>query len=587
MLTAPTASARAVAKTAPASAPARRLTARRAIASARVPAPARPAPAFARGRSVAPRAAADNYVSVTVGPTGRKRRVIRPIESAAPAPDAVANADAAPDADFADCPSDGCSIENASPDADHPSADRGAASDPSSSEEARAQLREQLAALRAAAAPDVRRKRRVLKPLRKEPSAAPEAWDMVELDEGNCPSDGCSLEEAAPAACDGDDADADADACDLDGLNARAKRGYQSAKHSSEDARERVSLQVERLREQRARDAAAAAAAVASRRAADASEENMTEEEKAKAKAQKEAFYFSVAGLASYAATRPDEPAFAATAAAAAGSATIDPFFNFNPVCPASDGVFRVGQRAALGLAGADNIENYRPLINDVLIRVRTELCVLESFSRETALPFIREKGLGWVLPLHETSETYLAGVVFMVGANFILLGSTKVVAILAIYHDLSLGLLARGAGSLLGMATPEADAEKREREFNALMDAQMAEVKALMMDGSLDRETREKRTAEVNARYSRKMEETKEAADVRLADEDASPLAKVRAGAGAAAIPLRLYGRASGVLRQGLETFDTFCSRYFVAFTVTYIIVKTAHYVIFPNIFD
>ena len=575
MLTAPTASARAVAKTAPASTSARRLTARRAIASARVSVPARPAPASARGRSVAARAAAVDYVSVTVGPTGRKRRVIRPIEPAAPAPDAVA----APAPDFADCPSDGCSVENASPDADHPSADRGAASDPSSSEEARAQLREQLAALRAAAAPDVRRKRRVLKPLSKEPAAAPEAWDMVELDEGNCPSDGCSLEGAAPSKRD----DAKAGARDLDGRDARAKRGYQSAKHSSEDARERVSLQVERLREQRARDAAAAAAAA--RRSAVAVDENATatEEEKAMAKAQKEAFYFTVAGLASYAATRPDAPAFAA----ATGSATIDPFFNFNPVCPASDGVFRVGQRAALGLAGADNIENYRPLINDVLIRVRTELCVLESFSRETALPFIREKGIGWVLPLHETSETYLAGVVFMVGANFILLGSTKVVAILAIYHDLSLGLLARGAGSLLGMATPEADAEKREREFNALMEAQMEEVKALMMDGSLDRETREKRTAEVNARYSKKMEETKEAADVRLADEDASALAKVRAGAGAAAIPLRLYGRASGVLRQGLETFDTFCSRYFVAFTVTYIIIKTAHYVFFPNIFD
>ena len=86
----------------------------------------------------------------------------------------------------------------------------------------------------------MRRKRRVLKPLRKEPSAAPEAWDMVELDEGNCPSDGCSLEAAAPASCDGDGDDADA--CDLDGLNARAKRGYQSAKHSSEDARERAQI---------------------------------------------------------------------------------------------------------------------------------------------------------------------------------------------------------------------------------------------------------------------------------------------------------------------------------------------------------
>lgn len=51
-----------------------------------------------------------------------------------------------------------------------------------------------------------------------------------------------------------------------------------------------------------------------------------------------------------------------------------------------------------------------------------------------------------------------------LVGTNFILLGSTKVVAILAIYHDLTLGLLARGAGGLLGMASPEADVAKRER---------------------------------------------------------------------------------------------------------------------------
>jgi len=90
--------------------------------------------------------------------------------------------------------------------------------------------------------------------------------------------------------------------------------------------------------------------------------------------------------------------------AAYASQALIDPFYAFSPVCPASDGVFRVGQRAAIGLAGDENIENYRPLINDVLIRVRTELCVLESFVRETAIPFVREKGVGWVLPAHETS---------------------------------------------------------------------------------------------------------------------------------------------------------------------------------------
>ena len=174
-----------------------------------------------------------------------------------------------------------------------------------------------------------------------------------------------------------------------------------------------------------------------------------------------------------------------------------------------------------------------------------------------------------------------------MVGANFILLGSTKVVAILAIYHDLSLGLLARGAGRLLGMATPEAEEEKREREFNELMEKQMAEVKGLMMNPLLSREDREKQTAEVNARYAAMMEDTKAAADVRAKGDETSALSKARKGAGAVAVPLRLYGKASGLFRQGCEVFDTFCSRYFVAFTVTYIIVKTAHYVFFPTILD
>eukprot|EP00954_Amorphochlora_amoebiformis_P029973 1393933-Amorphochlora_amoeboformis.AAC.1 len=55
--------------------------------------------------------------------------------------------------------------------------------------------------------------------------------------------------------------------------------------------------------------------------------------------------------------------------AESARSATIggssNDLFNFNPVCPASDGVFRLGQRAAVALAGDQNVEDYRPLIND------------------------------------------------------------------------------------------------------------------------------------------------------------------------------------------------------------------------------
>ena len=501
---------------------------------------------------------------------GRKRRVIKPLTGnpAPPALDAELLGDNA-----TDCPSDGCSIETSMPDADHDAPTRGAMSSGSSTEEAherqRAQI-ESLRTLREVTAPAVRRKRRVLKPLSKNPDPSA-TWGTVDVEEGNCPSDGCSIEYAAPA----------------DDSAPIRRRGYQATKHSNEEAREKWRAQLQNLKEQRAADEKKIRAALEAAAADDDDEtaDAMTEEEKVKAKAQKEAFYFSVAGLTALTGLGFLHPE---TAAAAINSpAAIDPFFQFNPVCPASDGVFRVGQRAALALAGDQNIENYRPLINDVLIRVRTELCVLESFSRETALPFIKEKGLGWVLPIHETSETYLAGVVFMVGANFILLGSTKVVAILAIYHDLSLGLVARGAGRLLGMATPEAEEEKREREFNELMEKQMAEVKGLMMNPLLSRGDREKQTAEVNARYAAMMEDTKAAADVRAKGDETSALSKARRVAGAAAVPLRLYGKASGLFRQGCEVFDTFCSRYFVAFTVTYIIVKTAHYVFFPTILD
>ncbi|EEH56015.1 LOW QUALITY PROTEIN: uncharacterized protein MICPUCDRAFT_65417 [Micromonas pusilla CCMP1545] len=367
------------------------------------------------------------------------------------------------------------------------------------------------------ATPAVKRKRRVLKPLKKEPAVDETAsWETVSVDEGNCPSDGCSFEAALP----------------FD--ENKYARGYQASKHSSEDARARLAIQVETLRAQREADLQAKAAVLAEIERA--REAGMSAEEKAAAKAQKDAFYFSVAGLASLAALQPCAPADAAITTAAG----IDPFFNFNPVCPASDGVFRVGQKAALSLAGDQNIENYRPLINDVLIRVRTELCILESFSRETMVPFIKEKGVGWVLPLHETSETYLAGVVFMVGANFILLGSTKVVAILAIYHD-----LARGFSRAPRAAARDGDPGGGRGETRA---------RVQRADGPAD--------------------DGDQGADGR--DE--------RAGEGGAAAGVREGVRGAA---RGLEVFDTFCSRYFVAFTVTYVLVKTGHYVLFPNLFD
>eukprot|EP00793_Prasinoderma_coloniale_P006533 PRCOL_00001363-RA len=274
-----------------------------------------------------------------------------------------------------------------------------------------------------------------------------------------------------------------------------------------------------------------------------------------------------------------------AAAASAKAAANIDPFFTFTPVCPYSDGVFRGGQKLALFVAGNDNIEDYRPLINDVLIRVRTELCVLESFTRETAVPFVQEKGVGWVLPLHETSETYLAGVVFMVGANFILLGSTKVVAILAIYHDLVLGLPTRTLSGLLGLAGVD-EAARADKEIEALLDKQGEEMKALMSDRALDRDERERRTAEITASYSDRMESLRSGADEAMEKRSKSAVGKAMSAATALSVPLGVYGKLSSKLREVLELFDTFCSRYFVAVTVFYVIIKSVHFVLFPDIF-
>eukprot|EP00966_Prymnesium_polylepis_P133379 3082878-Prymnesium_polylepis.2 len=43
-------------------------------------------------------------------------------------------------------------------------------------------------------------------------------------------------------------------------------------------------------------------------------------------------------------------------------------------------------------------------------------------------LDWLARRCVSWVLPLHETVETFLAGTIFAVASNFILIGSTKIV---------------------------------------------------------------------------------------------------------------------------------------------------------------
>jgi hypothetical protein len=128
----------------------------------------------------------------------------------------------------------------------------------------------------------------------------------------------------------------------------------------------------------------------------------------------------------------------------------------FSPVCPTSDGVYNVLKSSASLIVGPENVMEYGPLIASVLLRIRLELCVLESFVYEAIIPFIQQKGISWVLPLHETVETFVAGTIFAVASNFILLGSTKIVTVLFVYFDALTGFPARNIGKLIKRASPD-----------------------------------------------------------------------------------------------------------------------------------
>jgi hypothetical protein len=120
-------------------------------------------------------------------------------------------------------------------------------------------------------------------------------------------------------------------------------------------------------------------------------------------------------------------------------SGSFDPS-TFVPVCGASDTFYRFLQGSAKAIVGPENFVEYGPLIASGLLRVRLELCVVESFFNEAVGPFIQQNGLSWVLPLHETVETFLAGTVFALATTFILVGSTKILTVIFTYADFLIG---------------------------------------------------------------------------------------------------------------------------------------------------
>ena len=109
-------------------------------------------------------------------------------------------------------------------------------------EERRARVSDQL---RSMAGAPTRRKRRVIKPLSAQPSVAVEFNSGTYDDDGGgdeCPSDGCASEWARPARS--ADVAGDGDEENEFAYNARAVRGYQSDRHSTETAHERLNAQL-------------------------------------------------------------------------------------------------------------------------------------------------------------------------------------------------------------------------------------------------------------------------------------------------------------------------------------------------------
>jgi len=224
----------------------------------------------------------------------------------------------------------------------------------------------------------------------------------------------------------------------------------------------------------------------------------------------------------------------------------------FKPVCVSSDAFYRLLQQAAQTLVGSENFAEYGPLIASGLLRVRLELCVVESFATEAVGPFIRDNGLSWVLPLHETVETFLAGGIFAIATTFILIGSTKLLTVIVTYTDFLLGLPSR----LLGGFTFD-----RAQGKPVTVDLGVGPFKTRVIgpkDGTKEGAEQEKFNF-LNASV---------------------PTIVVLVLSGI----LKAFGETLGLVRDVLEAVDAFVGRYLVLWATGYLIIKFLHFKVFPD---
>ena len=228
---------------------------------------------------------------------------------------------------------------------------------------------------------------------------------------------------------------------------------------------------------------------------------------------------------------------------------------NFRPVCPASDGVYRFAQSTTQNLVGPDNFVEYGPLIAGGLLRIRLELCVVESFFNEAVGPFIEREGLKWILPLHETVETFLAGTIFALASTFILVGSTKIVSVLVTYADLFLGLPFRWFGGF---------AFDRARGKPVTLDVGIGPFKTRVVGPG-------------DAKEPKRDDTISEMLDFNGIETKNLPIVVVTGA-------FKVVGETSKVARDVFEAVDLFVGRYLTLVASGYIGIKFIHFKVFPD---
>lgn len=229
---------------------------------------------------------------------------------------------------------------------------------------------------------------------------------------------------------------------------------------------------------------------------------------------------------------------------------------SFVPVCGASDSFYRVLQTSTQAVVGKENFLEYGPLIASGLLRVRLELCVVESFFNEAVGPFISQNGLSWVLPLHETVETFIAGSIFALATTFILVGSTKLLTVLFTYADFFVG----GPLRLLGGFFFD-----RARGKPVTLDIGIGPFKTRVI-GPKDVEGSEKNKGKIDY-----------AVDFSEIGPAELPVVILSGG-------VKFAGQSIGLLREVLDAIDLFVGKSLILWVTAYVGIKFLHFKIFPD---